>query len=289
VGEPRSAPTVLQIVLGRRLTQLRVAAGLTAQEAAKRLRVAHTTITRIERAETSLKWATAKTLLEIYEVGEAEIAEFLDLTEKANRPGWWQGFRDVLPSWFGVHVALETAATSIRTYEPAVVPGLLQTEGYARAVLGLGLPRISPEILERRVSLRAKRQELLTRTDPEAPQLWAIMDETGLRRAAGDPDIMRAQIDHLLEMADLPNVTLQICPFEAGLHPGGFGPFTIFRFEIPELPDVVCTDSLSRAAYSEDNEEVALFREALGQMSVYALSKGRTKQLLGDVRKELYP
>ncbi|WP_405884534.1 helix-turn-helix domain-containing protein [Streptomyces sp. NBC_01136] len=124
MGEPRSAPTVLQIVLGRRLTQLRVAAGLTAQEAAKRLRMAHTTITRIERAETSLKWATGNALLEIYEVSEAEIAEFLDLTEKANRPGWWQGFRDVLPSWFGVHVALEAAATSIRTYEPAVVPDL---------------------------------------------------------------------------------------------------------------------------------------------------------------------
>jgi transcriptional regulator with XRE-family HTH domain len=289
VSEPRSAPTVLAIVLGRRLAALRDAAGFTAAQAAKRLRIAGTTITRMEKAETSLKYATVKTLLEIYGVSQAEIEEFLSLLDKATTPGWWQGFRDVLPAWFGVHVSLETAATHIRSYESAVAPGLLQTPEYARAVLERGLPRISPDVLERRVHLRTTRQELLKREDPAAPQLWAVLDETVLRRPAGSPKVMRGQIDHLLEMADLPNVTLQVCPFEAGLHPGAFGPFTIFRFEIPELPDVVCTDSLSRASYGEDRDEVALFREALGEMSVYALSKEDTKTFLGEIRKELYP
>ncbi|WP_329156060.1 helix-turn-helix domain-containing protein (plasmid) [Streptomyces sp. NBC_01456] len=289
MSEPKSAPTVLAIVLGRRLAALRDAAGLTAAQAAKHLRIVATTITRMEKAETSLKYATVKTLLEIYGVSQAEIEEFLSLLDKASTPGWWQSFRDVLPTWFGVHVSLETAATHIRSYEPAVPPGLLQTPEYARAVLERGLPHISPDVLERRVALRTARQELLTRTDPQPPQLWAVLDETVLRRPAGSPDVMRGQIDHLLDMAGLPNVTLQVCPFAAGLHPAAFGPFTIFRFEIPELPDIVCTDSLSRASYGEEKDEVALFREALGEMSVYALSKDDTKQFLGDIRKELYP
>lgn len=288
MSEPKSAPTVLAIVLGRRLAALRETAGFTAVQAAKQLRIAQTTVTRMEKAETSLKYATVKTLLEIYGVPQYEIQEFLALLDQATTPGWWQSFRDVLPGWFGVHVSLETAATDLRGYEPGVIPGLLQTPDYARAVMERGLPRMSPDVLERSVDLRIKRQEILTRKDPAPPQLWVVTDETSLRRPAGNTAVMREQIEHLLDVADLPNVTLQVCPFEAGLHPGAFGPFTIFRFEIPELPDIVCTDSLSRAGYSEEKEEVALFREALGQMSVYAFSKQKTKTFLGDIRKELY-
>ncbi|WP_394426597.1 helix-turn-helix domain-containing protein [Streptomyces sp. SGAir0957] len=288
MSEPKSAPTVLAIVLGRRLAALRETAGFTAVQAAKQLRIAQTTVTRMEKAETSLKFATVKTLLEIYGAPQGEIQEFLALLDQAATPGWWQTFRDVLPGWFGVHVSLETAATELRGYEPGVVPGLLQTPDYARAVMERGLPRMSPDALERSVDLRIKRQEILTRKEPAPPQLWVITDETSLRRPAGSTAVMREQIEHLLDVADLPNVSLQVCPFEAGLHPGAFGPFTIFRFEIPELPDIVCTDSLSRAGYSEEKEEVALFREALSQMSVYAFSKQKTKTFLGDIRKELY-
>lgn len=288
MSEPKSAPTVLAIVLGRRLAALRETAGFTAVQAAKQLRIAQTTVTRMEKAETSLKFATVKTLLEIYGAPQDEIQEFLALLDQAATPGWWQTFRDVLPGWFGVHVSLETAATELRGYEPGVVPGLLQTPDYARAVMERGLPRMSPDALERSVDLRIKRQEILTRKEPAPPQLWVITDETSLRRPSGSTAVMREQIEHLLDVADLPNVSLQVCPFEAGLHPGAFGPFTIFRFEIPELPDIVCTDSLSRAGYSEEKEEVALFREALSQMSVYAFSKQKTKTFLGDIRKELY-
>ncbi|MFD3422398.1 helix-turn-helix domain-containing protein [Streptomyces decoyicus] len=286
MSEPKVAPTVLAIVLGRRLAALRETAGFTAVQAAKQLRIAQTTVTRMEKVETSLKYATVKTLLEIYGVPQEEILEFLALLDKAATPGWWQSFRDVLPDWFGVHVSLETAATDIRGYEPGVIPGLLQTPNYARSVMERGLPRMSPDVLERCVDLRSKRQEILIRKDPAPPRLWVIADETSLRRSAGSAAVMREQIEHLLDLADLPNVTLQVCPFEAGLHPGAFGPFTIF--EISELPDIVCTDSLSRAGYSEEKEEVALFREALNQMSVYAFPKQKTKIFLGDIRKELY-
>lgn len=286
--EARSAPTVLQIVLGRRLAALRDAAGLTAAQAGQRIRTAATTVTRMEKAETALHFAKVNLLLDVYEISQSEKVEFLDLLDKANDPGWWQGFRDALPSWFGVHVSLETAATHIRSYEPFVVPGLLQTADYARAVLECGLPRIGTDVLDRRVHLRMKRQELLTRTDPAPPQLWVIMDETSLRRPAGTAEVMAAQIDQLVELADLPNVSMQICPLHRGHHPGAFSPFAIFRFEIPELPDVVCVDSLSRATYSEAKDEVSLFREALDQISVYALSRDDTKEFMVAIRKELY-
>ncbi|MFH8615991.1 helix-turn-helix domain-containing protein [Streptomyces sp. NPDC017979] len=289
MSEPRSAPTVLQMVLGRRLLQLRQASGLSAQEVGTRLRQSHTTITRMERAEVALKWLTVKALLEIYGVVEEEAGEFLELTEKANVSGWWQGYRDVLPSWFGVHVSLESGARRIRAYEPHVVPGLLQTPEYARCVLSLGLPRSAPEVVERQIELRRERQALLTRTDPEPPQFWAIVDETVLRRPVGPTEVLRAQLEHLLDVAELPSVTLQVAPFAAGLHPGGFGPFSVFRFEIPELPDVVGIDGLSRATYSEDPVEVALYREVLDQMSTHALSRKDTLRFLDVTRKELDP
>ncbi|MFG1667632.1 helix-turn-helix domain-containing protein [Streptomyces sp. Y7] len=275
------------MVLGRRLQELRKAKGLSAQEVGHRLRQAHTTVIRMEQAKVTLKWATVKAMLEIYGVDETEAMQFLALTDQANEPGWWQSYRDALPSWFAVHVSLENSATHIRGYEPHVVPGLLQTDDYARDVLRLNRPRPTQEELDRRVALRMERQALLTRTDPAPPQLWIIMDETVLRRPAGEPEVMKAQIDRLVEAMDLPNVTLQVLAFTAGLHPGAFGPFTLFRFPMPDFPDIVCTDNLSSATYSENDEEVALHREVLDRMSAQAMSKRRTREFLLNVRKEL--
>ncbi|WP_030570329.1 helix-turn-helix domain-containing protein [Streptomyces aureocirculatus] len=289
MSAPRPAPTVGQMVLGRRLLGYRETAGLTALQASKAVHVSLTTVTRMEKAETPLKWATVKALLELYDVEAQETEEFLQLTVKANEPGWWQSFSDVLPNWFSIHVSLETAATQLRIYEPHVVPGLLQTRQYAEAVLRAGLPRMTPDVLDRHVTLRMKRQEILTRTRPaRPPKVWVVMDETCLRRPVGDRSVMAGQIDRLLEVADLPNLTLQVCPLEAGLHPGAFGPFHIFRFAVPELPDVVSTDMLSGAKYTEDEDAAGLFREALDHMSsVHALDRESTKDFLADARKEL--
>ncbi|WP_329555240.1 helix-turn-helix domain-containing protein [Streptomyces sp. NBC_00696] len=287
MSAPRSAPTVLQMVLGRRLQELRRAAELSAQDVGASLRIAHTTVIRMEQAKVALKWATVKALLELYGVKQSEVEQFLALTDQANEPGWWQSYRDALPDWFGVHVSLENSASHIRGYEPHVVPGLLQTEDYAQAVLSLNRPRPKPAELERRVALRMERQALLTRQDPPPPQFWIIMEETVLRRPAGEPTVMRAQIGRLVEAMDLPNVTIQVLAFGAGLHPGAFGPCTIFRFPMMDFPDIVGIDNLSNASYTENEEEVSLHREVFDRMSAQAMSKARTREFLLDARKEL--
>lgn len=284
MGEARSAPTVGQIVLGMRLRDVREKAGFSFEEAAKALHVNQTTVRRMEKAEVGLKLPYVEKLLHTYGVPQPEVDAFLELTEEANQPGWWHRFRDVLPDWFSLYVSLEGEASLIRAYEPHFVPGLLQTPRYAHALLGIGFPHATTEQLDRRVALRMERQTLLSR--PDAPRLWAVVDETVLRRPVGDADVMRAQIDHLLEVTRMPNVTLQIAPFAAGPHPGMFGPFQLFRFSIPELPDVIYVENLTSASYFDERAEVAAYLEALDRMSTQAAPASRTEALLGDLRKE---
>lgn len=285
MSEPRSAPTVGQIVLGKRLQDLREKAGLTLEQAAKALRVNATTVRRMERAEVGLKLLYVERLLETYGVERTEIDDFVQLAEEANRPGWWHRFRDVLPDWFSVYVSLEGAAYLIRAYEPHFVPGLLQTEDYARAVLQVGFPAASRQELDRRVALRMERQELLRR--PDAPRLWVVLDETVLRRPVGGSAVMRAQIDRLAEAAALPHITVQIVPFSAGPHPGMFGPFQLFRFRYPELPDIVYSEALTGAAYLDERDDVVAYLEALDRMGTQAVPASRTESLLAALRKEI--
>ncbi|GAA2929014.1 helix-turn-helix transcriptional regulator [Streptomyces mexicanus] len=285
MSEPRSAPTVGQVVLGRRLLDLRERAGLKREEAARVLRVAPATVRRMEMAEVALKIPYLQLLLKAYGVPDDEAEVFVQLAEEANRPGWWQRFHDILPGWFSMYVSLEGAAALIRSYEPHFVPGLLQTEDYARGVLESGaVGQTSPEDIERHVALRMQRQELLTR--PDAPRFWAVLDETVLRRPVGAPEVMRAQIDKLLEAAELSNVTLQIAPFSSGPHPGTYGPFVLFRFAVPELPDMVYSEYLTGAVYLDARTEVATHLEVMDRMAAQAATAHRTKEILRDLRKE---
>ncbi|MEU0006198.1 helix-turn-helix transcriptional regulator [Streptomyces sp. NPDC006314] len=286
MSEPRSAPTVGQVVLGRRLLDLRERAGLKREEAARVLRVAPATIRRMEMAEVALKIPYVQLLLQAYGIPDDEAEVFVQLAEEANRPGWWQRFHDILPGWFSMYVSLEGAAALIRSYEPHFVPGLLQTEDYARGVLKSGaLGQTSPEEIERHVALRMQRQELLTR--PDAPRFWAVMDETVLRRPVGGPEVMRAQIDKLLEATKLPQVTLQVAPFASGPHPGTYGPFVLFRFAMSELPDMVYSEYLTGAVYLDARTEVATHLEVMDRMAAQAATAQRTKEILRDLRKEL--
>ena len=286
MSEPRSAPTVGQVVLGRRLLDLRERAGLKREEAARILRVAPATVRRMEMAEVGLKIPYLQLLLKAYGVGDQEAEDFVQLAEDANRPGWWQRFHDVLPGWFSMHVSLEGAAALIREYEPHFIPGLLQTEDYARGVLRSGaIGQTSPEDIERHVALRMERQGLLTRQD--APRLWVVMDETVLRRPVGGSEVMRAQIDKLLEATKLPHVTLQVAPFANGPHPGTYGPFVLFRFAVPELPDMVYSEYLTGAIYLDARVEVATHLEVMDRMAAQAATAHRTKEILRDLRKEL--
>jgi transcriptional regulator with XRE-family HTH domain len=284
VSERRPAPTVGQVVLGKRLQELREAAGLKREEAAKVLRVAPATVRRMEMAEVALKIPYVQMLLAAYGVPDDEAESFVRLAEEANKPGWWQRFHDVLPDWFSLYVSLEGAARLIRSYEPHFVPGLLQTEDYARAVLRTGtVGAMGPETIERHVSLRMARQKLLERDDP--PHVWVIMDETVLLRPVSkDGRVMREQIDKLLEYAERDRITLQIAEFAAGPHPGTLAPFSLFRFAEPELPDMAFTEYLTGALYLDSREEVAAHLEVLDHMVAGAASADRTLEILAESR-----
>ncbi|MEU9636009.1 helix-turn-helix domain-containing protein [Streptomyces tendae] len=285
MSERRAAPTVGQVVLGRRLQELRETAGLKREEAAKVLRVAPATVRRMEMAEVALKIPYVQILLTAYGVAGDEVAAFVALAEEANQPGWWQRYHDVLPDWFSLYVSLEGAARIVRSYEPHFVPGLLQTEDYARSVLEAGtIGNAGADAVERHVSLRMERQRLLDRPDP--PHLWVVMDETVLKRPVSiHGRVMREQLDKLLEFAGRDRVTLQVAEFEDGPHPGTYAPFTLFRFAEPELPDMVFTEYLTGALYLDSRTEVSAHLEVLDHMTARAASTQRTEKLLREYRE----
>ncbi|MEU8727895.1 MULTISPECIES: helix-turn-helix domain-containing protein [Streptomyces] len=286
MSERRAAPTVGQVVLGRRLQELRETAGLKREEAAKVLRVAPATVRRMEMAEVALKIPYVQILLTAYGVAGDEVAAFVALAEEANQPGWWQRYHDVLPDWFSLYVSLEGAARIVRSYEPHFVPGLLQTEDYARSVLEAGtIGNAGADAVERHVSLRMERQRLLDRPDP--PHLWVVMDETVLKRPVSiHGRVMREQLDKLLEFAGRDRVTLQVAEFEDGPHPGTYAPFTLFRFAEPELPDMVFTEYLTGALYLDSRTEVSAHLEVLDHMTARAASTQRTEKILREYREK---
>lgn len=280
------APTVLRVVLGKRLQQLREKSGLSYEEAGQALDVTHATIRRMEKAEVGLRIPYVEKLLRTYGVtAQEEIDGFVSLAREANQPGWWHRYRDVLPDWFSAFVSLESESHLIRAYEPHYVPGLLQTPAYARAVLRAGMGQAPEEEIERQVALRMERQAILTRDEP--PLLWAVLDETVLRRTIGGPEVMAEQIDYLLEAVTRPHVRLQIMQFSAGSHPAMYGPFHLFRFPIDELPDVACSESLVGAVYFDQRDDVSAFLEALDRMCGQAAPVHRTEALLSALRKEI--
>ncbi|WP_338054024.1 helix-turn-helix transcriptional regulator [Streptomyces spiramenti] len=285
-SRPAGAATALRVVLGRRLADLREQAGMTFEEAARNLDVTHATVRRMEKAQVGLKVPYVEKLLRLYGVRDpAEIDGFVRLAREANRPGWWHNYRDVLPGWFSAFVSLEGEAEQIRAYEPHYVPGLLQTADYARAVLRAGLPQAPAAEVDRLVELRLARQQLLERATP--PLFWGVIDETVLRRTVPGSGVMRRQLDHLVAASSRSCVRLQVMPFGAGLHPAMYGPFHLFRFPVPELSDVACSESLVGAAYFDQRDDVSVFREALDRMCAQAAPVHQTESILGELRKEI--
>ncbi|MER6623508.1 helix-turn-helix transcriptional regulator [Streptomyces sp. NPDC000931] len=282
------APSVLRMILGRQLEELRGRAGLTYEEAGTAIGVSHSTIRRMEAAKVArLRLADAEKLLRVYGVtDQQEIDTFLKSAREANKRGWWHTYRDVMPDWFAAYLSLEQAALQIRAYESQFVHGLLQTEAYARALLNAGNPHAPAEATERRIALRMRRQELLSRGTP--PRVWVVMDETVLRWPVGGPEVMRAQIGHLIELHRLPQVTLQVMPFAGGPHPAmRAGPFQLFRFRARELPDVVCLNGLVGAVYLDKGEDVVVYREALDRTGAQATPTTGTEAVLDRIRKDL--
>jgi hypothetical protein len=281
-------PTALRMILGRQLQALREKAEMSFDEAAAAILSSPFTIRRMERAEGGFKPLTVKSLLVAYGVTDpVEIESFLSLCRDAAKAGWWHSYGDVLPEWFRTFVGLEEAASLIRGYEPHWVPGLLQTEDYARASVKTGFPDAPDGEVERRVTLRLARQKILDR--PEPPQLWVVIDEAVLRRAAATtgPAAMRAQIDRLIEATERPKITLQVLTFAAGMHPAAFGLFYLLRFPDREMPDLVYGENMTSSWYLDKPKETAAYLEALDRVSAQAAPADSTPQVLRTIRKEI--
>jgi transcriptional regulator with XRE-family HTH domain len=284
-AQPGSGPTVLRILLGSQLRMLREVKGITREEAGYAIRASGSKISRMELGRVSFKERDVTDLLRLYGVDEDEAATLVELAIQANSPGWWHKYGDVLPDWFQVYVGLEEAASLIRLYEVQFVPGLLQTADYARAVVRLGQPGAATEEIERRISLRMGRQELLTK--PGGPRLWAIVDEAALRRPIGGKEVMRAQLVQLLEATEQPQVTLQVMPFRSGGHAAEAGAFTIMRFPEPDLPDVVYLEQLTSALYLDKRDDVEKYTEVMERLSVEAESPERSVHILSGMLEEV--
>jgi transcriptional regulator with XRE-family HTH domain len=275
---------VQRLVLGGHLRRLRERAGLTTEQAADAIRASHSKISRMEHGRVSFKERDIADLLTLY--GVASLTErqgLLALAREANTPGWWAGYSDILPNWLEPYFGLEAAASFIRTYELQFVPGLLQTEDYARAVIRLG-NAVSEDDIMRRTEARINRRLLLDREEP--PRKWAVIDEAALRRPIGGRAIMREQIRHLIEMAEHPAVTLQILPFSTGGHRALGGPFTILRFAEPDLRDVVYIEQLTSALYLDKPTEVDSYLEVMEQLCLQAEPVARTQDALNAILKD---
>ena len=279
-----SHPTVQRLVLGSQLHRLRESRGITAEQAAEAIRGSHSKISRMEHGRVGFKERDVADLLTLYGVTDAEErAVLLNLAREANTPGWWHAYSDILPSWLEPYVGLEAAASVIRTYQSQFVPGLLQAEGYARALIRQGAAA-SEEEIARRGELRASRQGILRW--PDAPQLWAVVDEGALRRPVGSRAVMREQLQYLVEVAGHPAVTLQIMPFSVGAHSAMGGPFTILRFAEPDLSDVVYIEQLTSALYLDKPAEVDSYLEVMEQLCLQAEPAASTPRLLKQILAE---
>jgi hypothetical protein len=279
-----AGPTVLRMLVGLQLRRLRESGGITCERAGESIRASHSKISRMEMGRTGFKRRDVADLLTLYGVGEGAVREgLLAMAVRSNAPGWWHTYGDVLPNWFESYVGLEQAASVIRSYEVQFVPGLLQTEAYARAIVRLGHQQAPSAEIERRVDLRMRRQRILTRPDP--PMLWAVLDEAALRRPIGGIATMRAQIQHLIRLAELPQVTIQVLPFSVGGHAAG-GPITILRFPEGELPDVVYLEQLTSALYPDREADIEDYWHVMNSLVVEAEPPAETSTLLQRILKE---
>jgi transcriptional regulator with XRE-family HTH domain len=283
--QPGSGPTVRRMLVGAQLRRLRTEQGISREEAGEAIRASEWKIHRLENGQVSFKERDVVDLLRLYGVSDpGDVAGFVILAREANQPGWWHHYGDVLPQWFRAYVDLESAAALIRTYEAQFVPGLLQTEEYMRAVIQGALLDDTADEIEQRVQLRLTRQKLMERQD--APRLWAVVDEAALRRPVGGREVMRTQLEQLIEAAELRNVTLQVLPFAAGAHPAMIGAFSVLRFGDQELPDVVYLEHLTSAIYLNKEDDVDQYLHVMETICVRAAAPDRTVEILGRILKE---
>ena len=282
---PRHSPTLRRRRLSAELRRLRSATAMTAAQVDARLGWTEGKLARMERGD----WLRPnprdiEDLLNLYEVADPEQREYLiTLARQGRERGWWHPYRE-LSTTYSTFIGLEAEAASVLTFQLIVVPGLRQTADYARAIIGRGSGEISEDEIDRRVEVRTARQELLTRND-DPMRLWAIMDEAALRRPVGSDEVMRAQLEHLLEMARLPKVTLQVIPFAAGAHPGTLGAFALMEFPHPDDPDAAYVETVGGELFVEQVPEVRAYQIAFQRLTAFALSPADTLRFIANMAK----
>lgn len=274
-----SGSVVRRILLGSQLRRLRESRGITREAAGYSIRASESKISRMELGRVSFKARDVEDLLTLYGVTDgAERDSLLALAREANLAGWWHSFGDVLPGWFQTYVGLEGAASLIRIYEVQFVHGLLQTESYANAVVSRGIPHATDAEIDRRVALRLERQKALV--SERAPHFHAVLDEAALRRPYGDRNVMRGQLQHLIDISERDNVTLQVMPFNFGGHAGESGAFTLLRFPESDLSDLVYLEQLTSALYLDKREEVTQYERVMNRLQEDCPSPSATRDVL---------
>jgi len=279
-------PTVRRRRLGAELRRLREAHARKLDEVAGELGLVASTLSRIETGKAPIKTYYLNKLLDMFEVTDPGARQVLvDMGREGHRKGWWADYDDVLPSGFDIYVGLEAEAKGLRSYESVLIHGLLQTQGYATAVLRELHPRDSDEQVLKMVELRMQRQRILDNVPPI--EVWLILDEGAIRRGVGGAASMRQQLEHLAEASRWPNVTLQVLGFESGAHAGMDGPFSILEFPERTDRDVACIDGSFGMVYLEKDREVRACTEAFDRLRATALSPLASMQLIERVAEEL--
>jgi transcriptional regulator with XRE-family HTH domain len=278
-----NSPTLRRRKLAAEMRRLREAAGMTIDDAARRAEVSKSTLSRVENALVTPRLPALRAILTVYGVDEEATDLLVQLAREANQRGWWHQYSDVTPEWFEVYVGLEDAAKELRIYEPLFVHGLLQTEAYAHAVIRSEHVAQPAPVIERRVAMRMDRQ---SRIPPDnRPLLWVVLDEAVLHREVGGRKIMRDQLDHLLEISEMPRTTLLVLPWTAGSYPSMGSAFTIMSFQSD--PDVVFLENRVSALYLEDSERVGSFTLTFDHLRATAESADKTRDLIRVVKAEL--
>ena len=278
-------PTARRMVLGAQLRRLRERAGVSRADAGFHIRGSESKISRMELGRVGFKERDIDDLMTLYGLSDPrERDEYLQMVKDSNEPGWWYRYHDLLPTWFTNYVGLEESASRIQTFELQFIPGLLQTEDYARAVASRGRPEFITEDVERRIALRMRRQKVLTR--PTAPRLWAFIDEAVLHRPVGGHAVMKKQLDALLEWMTMPHIAVQVLPYGRSSHVAE-GAFSVLRFAEPELPDIVYIEYLTGAVYLDKPDDLEPYARVIDQLAVDAETPDHSRAFIEKVRNEI--
>ncbi|MFJ3232413.1 helix-turn-helix domain-containing protein [Streptomyces sp. NPDC086787] len=275
-------PTVRRRRLGQELRRLRELKGMTAEEVAERLLVSQSKISRLENGRRSISQRDVRDLCGVYEVEDQRVVDSLmEMARDSRQQGWWHSFGDIP---YSVYIGLETDAESLRVYEPQLVTGLLQTPAYAEALVRGALPETSAADIEKRVQVRMRRQQRI-HSDSNPLRLWVVLDEAALRRVVGNEQIMREQLEHLLEMSQLPHVTVQVLPFDVGAHPGLNGQYAILEFADAADSSVVYLEGVTSDLYLEKAPDVGKYAVMYEHLRAQSLSVELSRQYLGNAAK----